>query len=294
MAPDDPNPRTGFKPARPFGDDDICNPLTPGKGRHHLYISYACPFSHRAHLMVNLLSLHDYVSVSSVAPVRDDRGWVFDADWPDDVNGVSALRDLFPDTGNGAPRRVSVPVLWDRWENQVTHTGSADIAMQFAEHFASVSPTPEELVPSHLRDDIERMNVWLHTEVNRPPYQAGFAQDQQTYEKFARRLFETLDGLDARLAQQPWLHGNAMTLSDLFLFPTLVRFEPVYQTHFKLNVHPLSCYQHLYRYMQRMLADDRIRETVDVDYSKRHYFETHTQINPNGIVPLGPPLPWGV
>lgn len=128
--------------------------------------------------------------------------------------------------------------------------------------------------------------------MNGKVYQVGFATTQAQYDQASETLFDALEQLDQRLAQSRYLHGEDVTLSDLFLLPTLVRFEAVYEVHFKANKKPLKAYHNLYRYMLDLVADERIRSTIDIDYMKLHYFFSHKHINPNGIVPAGPEIEW--
>jgi putative glutathione S-transferase len=128
--------------------------------------------------------------------------------------------------------------------------------------------------------------------VNNGVYKAGFATTQDAYEAAVRPLFESLDWLEERLSGSDWLVGEAMTEADIRLFTTLVRFDAVYHFHFKCNVRRISDYPALDAYVARMLADPRIAATVHLDHIKTHYYASHRDLNPCGIVPVGPALPW--
>jgi putative glutathione S-transferase len=47
-------------------------------GRYHLYVSYACPWAHRALIFRSLKQLKDHVGVSVVHPDMLGDGWTFD------------------------------------------------------------------------------------------------------------------------------------------------------------------------------------------------------------------------
>ena len=49
-------------------------------------------------------------------------------------------------------------------------------------------------------------------------------------------LFETLEWLDARLADRRFLVGDSLTEADIRLWTTLARFDAVYVGHFKCNL----------------------------------------------------------
>jgi len=261
-------------------------------GRYHLYVSLACPFAHRPYLVINYLGLEHAVSVSSVAAKRYSGGWLFDDNNPDEVNSTQTLVALYQKANPTYSGKVTVPILWDKQKNNIVGNDSADMAMEFATNWLPLAKNKVELVPEHLREDISSLNDWLHLNVNRKVYHVGFATDQSSYDAASEVLFDALEQLNVRLGKSLYLHGNEITLSDLFLIPTLVRFEAVYEVHFKANKKQLNSFEHLYRYMLDLVSITRIRETVDLDYMKLHYFFSHKHINPTGIVPAGPEITW--
>ena len=46
-------------------------------GRYHLYVSLACPWSHRTVIVRAVKGLGEAVGISYAAPFRDERGWTF-------------------------------------------------------------------------------------------------------------------------------------------------------------------------------------------------------------------------
>ncbi|GHA42607.1 glutathione S-transferase C-terminal domain-containing protein [Photobacterium aphoticum] len=273
-------------------EDQFALPETVVAGRYHLYMSLACPFAHRPYLVINYLGLDEAISVSSVAAKRYNYGWEFDTEHADPIYGRPKLADLYLKAKPDYTGVVSVPVLWDKETQQIVGNDSAAMAMDLATRWLPLAKHPVELVPAAQREAIETLNTWLHVNVNRKVYQVGFATDQATYDEASESLFAALETLDARLSQSKYLFGEQVTLSDLFLLPTLVRFEVVYEVHFKANKKPLRAFTHLYRYMRELVADPRIRSTLDIEYMKQHYYFSHKHINPYGIVPAGPQLDW--
>ena len=75
------------------------------------------------------------------------------------------------------------------------------------------------------------------------------------------------------------------------LFTTLVRFDAVYHGHFKGNRSKLTEMPVLWAYARDLFQTRGFGETVDFDHIKRHYYYTHPQINPTGMVPNGPDPP---
>jgi putative glutathione S-transferase len=81
-----------------------------------------------------------------------------------------------------------------------------------------------------------------------------------------------------------------MVETDWRLFCTLVRFDPVYYGHFKCNLRRILDYPNLQGYLLDLYQQPGIAETVNFEHIKRHYYMTHTEINPTQIVPIGPEL----
>ena len=127
-------------------------------------------------------------------------------------------------------------------------------------------------------------------DVNNGVYRCGFAGSQRAYDRAYVRLFERLDWLSDRLARQRFLVGDTITEADVRLFTTLVRFDAVYHGHFKCNRSTLTQMPVLWAYARDLFQTPGFGDTVDFDHVKRHYYEVQRDINPTGVVPLGPDL----
>lgn len=261
------------------------------RGRYHLYVSWACPWAHRTIIMRKLKGLEDVVGMTVVDPVRDDRGWAF-RDGPghstDPVNGFAFLSEAYRATDPTYRARVTVPVLWDRETRRIVSNSDDDIMRMFNSAFDKVTGSTADFYPADLRDEIDRLNAFIYERVNDGVYRAGFATTQRAYERAVRRLFEALDELDARLADRRYLLGDRIVETDWRLFVTLVRFDAVYHGHFKCNLRRIADYPNLSGYLRDLYQYDGVAETVNFDHIKRHYYMTHDDINPTGIVPIGP------
>ncbi|MGZ4277907.1 MAG: glutathione S-transferase family protein, partial [Solirubrobacteraceae bacterium] len=191
----------------------------------------------------------------------------------------------------GFARRVTVPVLWDTQTGRIVNNESADVLVMLNEAFDAFAAHPErDYYPAPLRPEIDALNARVYETVNNGVYRAGFASSQEVYEEAVVPLFDTLDELDARLADRRYLFGDRQTLADWRLFTTLLRFDSVYYSHFKCNLRRLVDYPSLWPYLRDLYATPGVPATVDMDQIKRHYYCTHGGINPTRIVPLGPVL----
>ncbi|CAN5227691.1 glutathione S-transferase family protein [soil metagenome] len=259
-------------------------------GRFHLYVSLACPWAHRTLIARELLGLHELVTASVVDPIRDARGWAFRdgiGHGPDPVNGFAFLSEAYRATDPDFVGRVTVPVLWDRVAARIVNNSEDDICRIFQEVFAGDRATAD-LFPPELADEQAALSEQIYESVNNGVYRAGFATTQDAYESAVADLFVTLDELERRLGSRRYLFGDRIVETDWRLFCTLVRFDAVYHGHFKCNLRRVVDLPHLWGYLRDLYQRPGIAETVNLDHIKRHYYVTHDDINPTGIVPLGP------
>ena len=265
-------------------------------GRYHLYVSRACPWAHRATLTRRLLGLEDVISMDVVDPVRRDRGWEFTPEkagcTADSVHGHGTLADVFREADADYTGRVTVPVLYDRETDTIVNEESADIARMLATEFTEYATDGRDLYPESTRPRIDDAMADIHDSINTAVYRAGFADSQDEYETAVAGLFEALERWDDRLATQRYAAGDRPTLADVFLFPTLYRFESVYRIHFKCNERRLVAFDHLPGYARDVYQTAGVPATCNTDHIKAHYYRSHEAINPTGIVPVGPDVDW--
>ncbi len=261
-------------------------PLAPG--RYHLYVARACPWAHRTLIGRRLMGLEDAIGVSYVSPLRDDRGWAFDERHTDELNDFAFLSEAYTATDPDYADRVSVPILWDGERGTIVNNESADILRMLGTAFAPLAAHPVELYPEALRRDIDTLGDEIYESINNAVYKTGFARRQEVYDREVDGLFQALDRLDLRLADQRFLFGPAPVETDWRLFTTLVRFDAVYQVHFKCSIRKLVEYPNLWPYARDLYQWPGVAETVDFAEIRAHYYRTHPMINPSGIVAARP------
>ena len=262
-------------------------------GRYHLYVSWACPWAHRAIIVRRLKALEDVITMSAVDPIRDDRGWRFGEGRrfsPDPVNGFDLLAEAYHATDPDFEGRVTVPVLWDRETGRIVSNESAEVIEMVNSAWDAWGDDAVDLYPDDLRDEIDAINDRVYRDVNDGVYRAGFATTQRAYEEAFDDVFTRLEELDRLLVERRYLAGDRITLADWRLFTTLIRFDTVYANHFRCNLRRIVDHAALWPYLRELYQWPGIAETVDFDHIKRHYYVTHDSINPTGIVPKGPEL----
>jgi putative glutathione S-transferase len=260
-------------------------------GRYHLYVSWACPWAHRTIIVRKLKKLEEVIGMTVVDPIRDEQGWAFregSGHSLDPINGFCFLSESYKATDPNYSGRITVPVLWDKTAKRIVTNSDDDLMRMFNSEFNRFTDGTLDLYPEARRREIDELNRFVYENVNDGVYRAGFATSQQAYEQAVRRLFDALDRLNARLASRRYLFGNEFVETDWRLFVTLVRFDAVYHGHFKCNIRRIVDYPNLFGYLKDLYQTDGVADTVNFDHIKRHYYITHDEINPTGIVPLGP------
>ncbi|OYR40799.1 glutathione-dependent reductase [Halorubrum sp. Ib24] len=265
-------------------------------GRYHLYISRACPWAHRTALARRLLGLEDVISVDVVDPVRHEQGWEFSPEkancTPDSVRGHDTLYEVYQEAATDYTGRVTVPILYDRETDTIVHEESAAISLMLATEFGDYASKSRDLYSESLREEIDEAIEDIHTSINSGVYRAGFADSQAAYEEAVQELFDAMSRWDEILSTRRYVVGDQLTLADVFLFPTLYRFDAVYHTHFKCNVRRLIDFDHLWAYARDIYQTDGVPKTCNMNHVKEHYYRSHDDINPTGFVPVGPELNW--
>ena len=273
--------------------DDPSAQYPSAAGRHHLYISLACPWASRTLIVRNLKQLQTAIGVTVLDPIRDERGWAF-RDGPgysaDPINGFHFLSEAYRATDPGYRQRVTVPVLWDKVKHVIVNNSEDDICRMFNDAFKTFADPAVNLFPSDIEAEQRELSDYIYHEINNGVYMAGFATSQRTYEKAARAVFAALEKMEDWLSSRRYLFGDRIVETDWRLFCTLVRFDAVYYGHFKCNLRRIVDYPNLDGYLRDLYQQPGISETVNFDHIKRHYYFTHDDINPSRIVPLGPVL----
>ncbi|HCR88674.1 MULTISPECIES: glutathione S-transferase family protein [Psychrobacter] len=261
--------------------------------RYHLYVSLACPWAHRTTIYRKLKGLEDMISLSVVHPFMGDKGWTFAEGAgviADPIVNASYLYEVYVAAKPNYTGRVTVPILWDKKTNTIVSNESSEIIRMLNSAFDEAGATDVNFLPKALLAEIDTINEFVYSAVNNGVYKAGFATTEAAYKEAVVTLFDALDTLEARLADQRYLLGDTITEADWRLFTTLVRFDAVYVGHFKCNIRRIVDYPNLWGYLRDLYQVPGIAETVSIEHIKAHYYTSHANINPTRIIPVGPVL----
>ncbi|CAH8323084.1 unnamed protein product [Eruca vesicaria subsp. sativa] len=264
----------------------------------HLYVGLPCPWAHRTLLVRALKGLDDAVSVSVASPGQDG-SWEFkdnnnvpvrDKDklvpGLDKVNRCRNLMEVYKSRSGGYDGRCTVPMLWDLRKNDVVCNESYDIIEFFNSGLNEFARNPNlDLTPPELKGKIQSWNQIVYPKVNNGVYRCGFAQSQEAYDRAVNELFSTLDEIEDHLGSNRYLCGERLTLADVCLFTTLIRFDPVYNILFKCTKKKLVEYTNLYGYLRDIYQIPGVAATCDIPAIMDGYYKTLFPLNASGIQP---------
>ncbi|WP_444934167.1 glutathione S-transferase family protein [Microbulbifer sp. JTAC008] len=262
-------------------------------GRYHLYVSLACPWAHRTLIFRKLKKLEEHIDVSVVSPDMLDQGWNFnvgEGSSGDTLFSYQFMHQVYTRNKSDYSGRVTVPVLWDKQKNCIVSNESSEIIRMFNSAFNTITGDTQDFFPEEKQQDIDTINQLVYENINNGVYRCGFATTQEAYESAYYNLFSALDQVEKILGEQRFLVGTEITEADWRLFTTLIRFDAVYHGHFKCNRQRLEDFPNLRNYVRELYQWPKVAETVNFHHIKRHYYFSHTSINPTQVVPVGPEI----
>jgi glutathione S-transferase/putative glutathione S-transferase len=254
------------RPLYPFqgritADGSSGHPAEPG--RYHLYVSWVCPYAHRAAIVRKLKGLEEVVSLSYVDDERDGRGWAFrERRGPDPVNGFTLLEQAYEATEEGYGGHISVPVLWDRKQGVIVSNHFPDITIDLATEFEQWADPSIDLYPEPLRPEINKLNGWLHHDVNTGVGRVARAHGKEREDE-RHRVLAALEWIDERLAERRYLTGDTLTEADVRLWVTLARYDAEYNRDHLISDWDLSGFEHLWGYARDLYQRPAFRETTE-------------------------------
>lgn len=258
----------------------------------HLYLAWGCPFCHRVYAAICITGLSSLVSITWTKNIKNSSGWKI-GNGEDPLFGLTSIKEIYRKIAPEKSLKPSVPLLVDLEQRQFLSSESAEITRLFSSGLGGLFPVITNIAPEHLIDSIDSWNQWLHENINRRVYQVGFSTSQQDYEKNVGELFQALDSLEGILATQPFLLGEQLTESDLYLFATLIRFDSVYYPLFKCSYRRIVDYDALAGYMLRLREIEPIESSFDEYLIRQHYFCSTMHVggeerilNPSRIIPV--------
>lgn len=262
-------------------------------GRYQLYVGTACPWCHRCELVRSVRGLDRYLAVTRVLdrPEEASRGgWVFTPTDPDPLKGARDLRELYDALVPGGYRgRCTAPLLADKAGQAIVSNESADIMRMLNNVGSFKEGEAVDLVPSELEAEIDAMNQWIYEDINNGVYKCGFSTTQQAYDRAQAGLNGALDKVEKLLGERRFLLGDKITEADLRLFPTIIRYDGVYNTLFKCTGRRVSMLPNLSGWLRDVYQAPGVEGCCDLAGMRESYYQQLFPLNPSAIVPSPPP-----
>ncbi|KAG7374835.1 glutathione S-transferase, C-terminal-like protein [Nitzschia inconspicua] len=291
----------------------------PAPGRYHLFCAYACGWANRVTIVRKLKGLEDAIGVTMVMPVWQPTkpevdghcGWHFSdpsnkggltnalglggpfpasypKNDPEPFFGCKTVRELYERAGD-TDGKYTVPILWDKQLNTIVSNESSEIIQMLNSEFNEFAMNPDlDLEPEDLVGSMKEVDSFIYHDLNNGVYKCGFAQTQEAYDVAIEKLTSAFDRVESILSKQRYIAGDRLTLSDVRLFVTLMRFDEVYAVYFKTNTRSVANSEVLLNYVREIYQMPGVQDTIDMDQIKLHYFASHPHLNKFSIVPKGP------
>ncbi len=261
--------------------------------RYHLYLSPACPFSHRVMIVRALKRLENIVGLSVLHPLWDTPdGWSFGDTSLSTVdragNGFRCLYQAYSASSPNYTGKVTVPVLWDQHSRRIVSNESLEIAHMLNDAFNEVGGDDRvELYPADMKSAVDELNARITKKLAVGVYSVAAARDQREYNAAMGELFGFLDGLDRQLGDgRPFLLGDRPTLADVLAYPPLARFDAVYNPLFRASRRRVTEYTRLPALVRRIHNLPGVAETTRYDHILTHYYDGDWAVaTRRGIVP---------
>ncbi len=259
----------------------------PAPNRYHLYIGWSCPWAHRTLVVRALKGLENSIDLTILQGDANAGGWAL----PTPEHGCQTLGELYRFANPSYTGRSTVPMLWDKQTNSIVNNESAEIIEILNDRFNEYAIHPElDLYPQALQASIDEWNDVIYQKVNNGVYRCGFAQSQTAYDRAYTELFTTLDLINDRLVDRRYLCGESISLADVRLFTTLIRFDLVYHHLFKCNQRRIQDYQQLQPYLRDLYHLPGVATTCNFSTILQDYYGNLFPLNPGGIIPQLPDL----
>lgn len=240
----------------PFGDGE--NDLKEeGNKRYRLVWAKLCHWSNRAAIVRELEGLEDQISVNMVehAPHEKNLGWeyVYNENNIDPVLGDQFLSEAYYRADDDYQGRTTVPALIDTTTGKVVNNDYNWLTTYFEVNFRPWHKKgAPELYPVELREEIDKMNLWLFDNINNAVYRSSFSRSNEGHFDGVNTFYAAMDRLEKRLETNRFIFGDYVTDSDIRLYVTLARLDIRYTTQLGETKRPLYTYKNLWGYAKEL------------------------------------------
>ncbi len=250
-----------------------------------LLVGNSCPWCHRTLLVHKLKNLSKRVKVIFLEADINSGQWVFN----EKFKGCKTLNQLYKKGSKHNVFRSTLPLLFNFQNDQINILSNE--SSQIVNLLGSIKgeSSKNKLKITNCSQDLLKA---IQTDINDGVYKCGFARNQRSYEKASKILFKALSKIDTELDNKigNWICGEELSYADIYLFPTIIRWELIYKNLFKCTEKEISDFKNIIKWRLKFFTLSSVSETCFDSEWKKDYYKALFPLNPNQIIPVLPSL----
>jgi len=251
----------------------------------YLLVGSTCPWCHRLIITYTLLNLSNKIKIIFLKPNYKKGEWIFE----NDFYNCKCLEEVYKKCGQPKIFRPTLPVFinYSDGEIKLISNESRDILKILNSKSFNLS-SDSELI----NDCDEKLLDLINEDINNGVYKCGFSRNQNAYIKASQKLFTALTTIEKMLEDHegPWLLGDVISVADIYLFPTIIRWELVYSKLFKCTEKEIYFFRKIILWRYKFFNLKGISKTCAYKNWLEDYYQAIFPLNPNQIIPLQPSL----
>ena len=251
----------------------------------YLLVGNSCPWCHRTLLIYKLKNLSKKVKVIFLEADINSGQWIFN----EKFEGCETLHQFYKKAQKHNLFRSTLPLLFNFQNDQINILSNESSEIVKFLNSIKVDSSQKALQISKCDQDLLEI---IHSDINNGVYKCGFARNQISYEKASKNLFEALTKIEKKFDKNlgNWICGEDLTYADIYLFPTIIRWELIYRQLFKCTEKEISDFKNIIKWRLRFFKLTKVSETCFDSEWKKDYYKALFPLNPNQIIPVLPSL----
>ena len=252
---------------------------------YYLLVGATCPWCHRLMITYKLLNLSNKIKINLLIPKYKTGEWIFKKKFYNCKN----LNEIYIKCNQTKIFRATLPTLLNCEDGEIKFISneSRDILK-----FLNSMNFNSLLVSDLIKDCDKTLLDLINDDINNGVYKCGFARNQNAYIEASQKLFAALAKIEKILDKNggPWLLGKEISFADIYLFPTIIRWELIYSKLFKCTEKDISFFKNIVIWRYNFFKLRGISETCFYKNWLQDYYQAIFPLNPNQIIPLQPSL----
>ncbi|ABM71460.1 Glutathione S-transferase C terminus [Prochlorococcus marinus str. MIT 9515] len=251
----------------------------------YLLVGNSCPWCHRTLLIYKLKNLSKKIKVIFLKADINSGQWIF----KEKFEGCETLNQFYKKAQKQNIFRSTLPLLFNLQNNHINIISSESSQIVRLLNSIKVESSNKTLQIKNCDQNFLKM---IHSDINDGVYKCGFARNQRSYELASKTLFRSLSKVEKEFDKNlgNWICGEDLTYADIYLFPTIIRWELIYRQLFKCSEKEISDFKNIIKWRSRFFELSNISETCFDSEWKKDYYKAIFPLNPNQIIPVLPSL----